>query len=76
MVPDFIWASDFFGPQEIWSPRNLAPEKFGPRMRIIIWPDPAFSCRDQVSWGPNLSETKFCGAQISRGPKKSGAQTN
>ena len=23
MVPDLIWAPDFFGPQEIWAPRNL-----------------------------------------------------
>ena len=31
MVPDVIWAPDFFGPREIWSPRNLVPEKFGPQ---------------------------------------------
>ena len=30
MAPDLIWAPDFFGPQEIWSPRNLVPKKFGP----------------------------------------------
>ena len=30
MVPDPIWAPDFFGPQEIWARRNLGPEKFGP----------------------------------------------
>ena len=29
MVPNLIWAPDFFGPQEIWSPRNLDPKKFG-----------------------------------------------
>jgi len=23
MVHDLIWAPDFFGPQEIWDPRNL-----------------------------------------------------
>ena len=31
MVPDIIWAPDFFGPQEIWFSRNLVPEKFGPQ---------------------------------------------
>ena len=31
MVPNLIWAPDFFGPQEIWSPRNLGHKKFGPR---------------------------------------------
>ena len=31
MVPDLIWAPDFFGPQEIWALRNLGPEKFGPQ---------------------------------------------
>ena len=28
MVPDLIWAPDFFGPQEIWS-----PSKFGPSIK-------------------------------------------
>ena len=36
LVPELIWAPDFFGPQEIWSPRNLVPRnlvpmKFGAR---------------------------------------------
>jgi hypothetical protein len=31
MVPELIWALDFFGPQEIWSPINLGPKKLGPR---------------------------------------------
>ena len=33
MVPDLIWAPDFFGPREISSPRNLGTldsAKFGP----------------------------------------------
>jgi hypothetical protein len=30
MVPDLIWAPDFFGPREISSPRNLVLKKFGP----------------------------------------------
>ena len=30
MVPDHIWAPDFFGPQEIWSPRILVPRNLGP----------------------------------------------
>ena len=25
MVPNLIWAPDFFGPQEIWTPGNLGP---------------------------------------------------
>ena len=34
MVPNHIWAPDFFGPQEVWalrnlSPKNLVPEKYG-----------------------------------------------
>ena len=53
MVPDLILALDFFGPQEIWSLRNLGPKKFGLReiwcpknlvsekfglcIKIIIW---------------------------------------
>ena len=31
MVPDLIWGLCLFGPQEIWSPINLGPEKFGPQ---------------------------------------------
>ena len=27
---DLIWVPDFFGLQEIWSPRYLGPDKFGP----------------------------------------------
>ena len=30
MVPDPIWALDFFGPQVIWAQRNLDPQKFEP----------------------------------------------
>ena len=30
LVPELIWAPEFFGPQEIWSPSNLGPRKFGP----------------------------------------------
>ena len=30
MVPNLIWAPDSF-----WSPRNMDPKKFGPRMNII-----------------------------------------
>jgi hypothetical protein len=29
MVPDLIWALDFFSLQEIWSSRNLSPKKLG-----------------------------------------------
>jgi hypothetical protein len=31
MVPELIWALDFFGSQDIWFPRNLVPKKFGPQ---------------------------------------------
>ena len=34
MVPDLIWAPDFFGPREIWSSRNWGPKKFGPSMKM------------------------------------------
>ena len=44
MVPNLIWAPDFFGPQEIQSPLENHYM--------------AFSCRDQHSWGPNFSRTK------------------
>ena len=78
MVPDLIWAPDFFGPQAIWSPSNLVPEKFGP---LEIWsprnlglcmkmPYNDFNAKtkflgDQIFRTPNFSETKFLGAQIS-----------
>ena len=79
MVPDLIWAPDFFGPQEIWAPWNLGPVKFGPREIWSLHENYyiAFSCRnqltkflgDQISWGPNFSGTKFLGDQKSQGPK-------
>ena len=70
MVLDLIWPPYFFGPREIWTPRNLGPEKFGsqeiwtprnlgpkkfePHIKIITW---------------NFPEgTKFLGDQTSRGP--------
>ena len=31
MVPDLIWAPDFFCPHKIWALRNLVAKKFGPR---------------------------------------------
>ena len=40
MVSDLIWASDIFGPREIWAPRNLVPI-----VKYLI---------DQISWGPNF----------------------
>ena len=64
MVPDLIWAPDFFGPQEIWS-----PSKFGPSIKK--------PCDDfrvgtkfigvHTSWGPNFSGTKKV-----RGPNEIG----
>ena len=29
MVSDLIWTLDFFGSQEIWTPKKLGPKKFG-----------------------------------------------
>ena len=76
MIPELIWAPDFFDPQEIWALRNLGPDKFGPQeacslhKNSIHW----FSCRDQTSWGPNLSGPKFLGDQIFRGPNFLGTE--
>ena len=55
MVPNLIWAPDFFDP-----PENLGSKKFGSRE---IWSlhenhQMAFSCGAQISWGPNFSWTK------------------
>ena len=36
MVPNPIWAPEFCGLQEIWSPRNLSPKKFGPLKFTIL----------------------------------------
>ena len=58
MVPNLIWAPDFFGPREIWSPRSLVPKKFGPRMKIITW---LFLAGPKLLW-----------AQISQGPNEIG----
>jgi len=63
MVPNLIWAPEFFGPQEIWAPRNLGPKKIEPLMKIITW---LFHVGHKFF--------KVLGAQISCGPKKSGAQ--
>ena len=64
MVPDHIWAPDFFGPQEIWALGNLGAGKFGSCMKIIIVA--------QISGSPNFLRTKFLGNEISWGPKQSG----
>ena len=63
MVPDLILAPDFFGPGEIWSPRNLGNEKFGPREIWALHENHyiAFSCRNQLLWGPKFLGTKFLG---------------
>ena len=81
MVPNLIWAPDFFGPekfwpQEVWSLRNMEPKKFGTRMKIITWHfhagpkhlRPKF-LGDQISWEPNFLGTKFLGDPKSQGPK-------
>ena len=78
MVLNLIRAPDFFYPQEIWVPRNLGLKNFGPPE---IWAQRnlspnenhymAFSCGAQTSQGPNFLPL---GAQISWGPKNSGAK--
>ena len=65
MVPDHVWAPEFFGPQEIWSPRNLCHEKFGPSE---VW------SLHENHYMAFYAGTKLLGAQIYRGPKKSRAQ--
>ena len=60
MVPNLIWAPDFFGPREIWAPRNSGPKNVGPCMKM-----PYIDFH---------AGTNFLGTHISRGPKKSGAQ--
>ena len=64
MVPNLIWAPDFFG-----SPRNLVPEKFGLQE---IW---ALRNLGPKNVGPcmkmpfnDFNAGTFLGAQISRGP--------
>ena len=71
MVPNLIWAPDFFGPQEIWAPRTLVPKKYRPRENWSLNENHhlAFSC-----WGTNFWGPKILGAQISWSPKKSGDQ--
>ena len=73
MVSDLIWAPDFFGPQEIWSLRNLVPKKFDPRVKFITWLFHAGPklLRDQISC---LLGLKFLGDQKIQGPKYSGAK--
>ena len=74
MVPNLIWAPDFFGPREIWAPRNLDPEKFSPRMKIIIchFHTGTNILGAQISQGPNFLGPKFLGDQISWAPNFSG----
>ena len=55
MIPDLIWAPEFFGPKDI-----QAPDKFRPRMKIIIW--------------QFYAVTNILGAQISRDPNFLGLQ--
>ena len=62
MVSDHILAPDFFGPQKIWSLRNLAPRNLGPAWKshvMIFMRDSNFFgtkfLKDQTSWGPNFS---------------------
>ena len=72
MVPNLIWAPDFFGPQDIWSPRNLGPEKFGPQECWSLHEDAKYIMI--FMQGINYSGPKFLRDQISWGPKMSGAQ--
>ena len=67
MVPDLIWAPDFFDPQEIWAPRNLGPKKLGPciKMPYIDFHAGSKLLGVQLSWGPN-----FLGTKKDEGPKE------
>ena len=71
MVPDLIWAPDFFGLREIWNRRSL--DKIRKSHMMIFMRGPNFLApiylRDQTSWGPNFLWTKFLGDQKSQGPK-------
>ena len=61
MVPEHIWAPDFFSPLENWALRNLGPNKFGPCMKM---PYNDFHLGVQISRGLNFLETKKSGAQL------------
>ena len=75
MIPNLIWAPDFFGPQELWSLANLVPKKFGLPMKIIIWHFyvGTKSLGAPIFRGSNFLGTKFLKDHISWEPKKSGA---
>ena len=76
MVPDLIWTLDFFGPQEIWSPRNWSRRNLGlknvdPCMKMQyndFYAGTKF-CGPHFSQGLNFLGTKFLGDQKSQGPK-------
>ena len=60
LVPELIWAPKLFGPQEIWSPKNLGPRKFGPQeiWAPEIWSPHLFGPRE--IWSPRkLVPRKF-----------------
>ena len=61
LVPELIWAPDFFGPQEIWALRNLGPRKFGPGE---IWAPEI--------WSPHLFGPREIWALRNAGSKKFG----
>ena len=69
MVPNLIWAPVFFGPQEVWSLRNLVPKKFEPRMKIItrLFHAGTKFLEGQIPWGPN-----FLGPKKDSGPNEIG----
>ena len=59
MVPDLIWAPDFFGPREIWPWRNLVTKKF-------VWQE-SWSLHEKMPYNEFHAGTKFLEAQIHRG---------
>ena len=65
MVPDLIWAPDFFGPQEIWFARNLVSEKIWPKEIWYLHENVIqyFLCGDQISQGPNQIKDHFIYSQ-------------
>ena len=57
MVPNHIWDPEFFGPQEVWSPKDIGLKEFGHNMKIITWlfHDGPKLLGDQIYWGPEKS---------------------
>ena len=68
-VHNLIWSPrpEKFGPQEVWSLRNLVPKKFESRIKIITWLFHAGAkfLKDQIFWGPKKSGANMWSETIS-----------